>query len=195
MLPNLCGLNVTIPYKEAIIPYLDSLDDTAGNIGAVNTIHIKNGKTRGYNTDIIGFRSSLLYFAGPQPPPALILGTGGAAKAIVFVLEELNVPYLRISTHPKAGYSRGYNDLDRKLMDSYPLIINTTPLGTYPHIEGFPPLPYKYMGKRHLVYDLVYNPPITMLMAKAKDSGAQVINGHEMLKLQAAASWDIWNAP
>lgn len=192
-LPHLAGLNVTIPYKEAIIPYLDSLDDTASQIGAVNTILLTNGKTKGYNTDIIGFRSSLLHFAGSHPPPALVLGTGGASKAVVYVLEELTVPYLRISTHPRGGYALGYKDLTRELMEGYPLIINTTPLGTYPHTADCPPLPYRYMGKRHLVYDLVYNPAITLLMAQATDRGARAINGYEMLKLQAEASWDIWN--
>ena len=209
--PNLRGLNVTIPYKEAVFPYLDFIDEEAQTVGAVNTIKIQDGKLAGYNTDVYGFEVSLKKMLqkqvnpptpNPQPPIAnspilpnpnsLILGTGGAAKAIVYVLEKLNIPYLKVSRSADKG-DLTYQQIDQKLLSKYHLIINTTPLGMSPKIDTFPPISYSSLGKDHFLYDLVYNPEITSFLEKGKAQGASIQNGLEMLYLQAEKSWKIWN--
>jgi shikimate dehydrogenase len=191
---DIAGLNVTIPYKEQIIPYLDELDEHAKAIGAVNVIQFKNGATKGYNSDYFGFKNSLVNFL-PQDfkSNALILGTGGASKAIKKVLTDLSVPFQVVSR--KEGFDFTYNELKAKLeilQDSL-LIINTTPLGTYPKVEEKPDLLYEAIGKNHFLYDVVYNPSETAFMKAGKRQDAKTINGLDMLIGQAEKSWDIWN--
>jgi shikimate dehydrogenase len=194
---QLVGVNVTIPYKSEVIPLLDELDDTAAIVGAVNTIKIirENDavKTKGYNTDVIGFGDSLKKLLKPYHNQALILGTGGAAKAVATVLSDFGVKYKYVSRNPKPG-QMCYNDICLKVVDKYKVIINTSPLGMYPNVEAFPDLPYVLMDEMHLLYDLIYNPEETMFMKKGKERGAMVKNGLEMLHGQAEAAWKIWNS-
>ncbi len=186
------GLNVTIPYKKAVIDFLDELSPEAKRIGAVNTIKIDGDLRIGYNTDIYGFQESLERFIGDEKPEdALVLGTGGAAQAIQYVLEELDICYHNVSR--RSGYLN-YGDLDEPMMKKHQLIINTTPLGTYPNTLAFPDIPYEYLSKDHFLYDLVYNPAATEFMKRGKSADARVKNGLDMLYLQAEKSWDIWNS-
>ncbi|GAC1372502.1 MAG: shikimate dehydrogenase [Hymenobacter sp.] len=192
--PHLAGLNVTVPYKESVVPYLDDLAPSASRVGAVNVIECTpDGRLRGHNTDYVGFRESLrTFYPTQQAARALVLGTGGAAKAVAVALEELAIPYWQVSRDPlSAGLT--YDDLTPALVAAHPLIINATPVGTFPHAEACPTLPYEALTERHYLYDLVYNPTETLFMAKGKAAGAQVKNGFEMLCLQAEAAWDIWN--
>jgi len=194
--PELEGLNVTIPYKEQVIPYLDEMEPGCRVIGAVNTVRIKNGKLTGFNTDYYGFKESLSKWLDGRQPGALILGSGGASRAVKQALADLTIPYLMVSRQKtKVPGSVDYSDLvaDRRYLDEHHLIINTTPLGTFPNIAEMPPIPLEYLTDQHLVYDLVYNPATTLLMESAADRGALTKNGHEMLILQAEASWGIWN--
>ncbi|NDK56098.1 shikimate dehydrogenase family protein [Pontibacter fetidus] len=190
--PELVGLNVTVPYKEEVIPYLDELDETAARIGAVNTIKITNGKTKGYNTDYIGFRDSLeRFYPATKHSRALVLGTGGAAKAVCAALQNLDINYTILSRTAKPGHLT-YSTLTPERMPQYQLIINTTPLGMYPAVETFPDLPYQALTPLHYLYDLVYNPEETLFLQKGKAVGAQTINGLAMLHGQAEAAWMIW---
>ncbi len=201
--PNLEGLNVTIPYKTTIIPFLNSITDDAQKIGAVNTIKIEtiNGKKRlkGFNTDVYGFEQSLLPLLKPYHTKAIIIGSGGAARAVAFVLTKLKMDYLLVSRNIKKVNATfnptiiDANELNEDQIHQHPLIINTTPLGTFPAIETFPPLPYQAITPKHLIYDLVYNPEETVFLAKAKQQGAQIKNGLEMLQLQADKAWEVWN--
>ena len=185
------GLNVTIPYKEQVIPYIDNLSPDAKMIGAVNTIKFRADRSEGYNTDTYGFEVSLKAFYGKNKPKnALILGTGGASKAVQFVLEELDIMYHNVSR--RQGYF-GYEDLDEGIIKAHQLIINTTPLGMNPNNEMCPKIPYQYLTKDHLLYDLVYNPEKTQFMKLGEAQGSKVKNGLEMLHLQAEKSWEIWN--
>jgi shikimate dehydrogenase len=190
--PDLQGLNVTIPYKEAVMSYLDELSPAAAQIRAVNCIRFKDGRKTGYNTDAIGFRRSLGPLLKSHHNKALVLGTGGAAKAVQYVLESLNIPYKLVSRQAGAD-SLTYEQLDAAIMASHTLIINTTPLGMYPNVDAAPALPYEQLTDRHLLYDLIYNPAVTTFLQKGADKGATIKNGHEMLILQAEASWEIWN--
>ncbi|AKD03101.1 shikimate dehydrogenase [Pontibacter korlensis] len=191
--PELVGLNVTVPYKEQVIPLLDELDEAAATIGAVNTIKISNGRTKGYNTDYVGFKSSLEeFYPEPARKQALVLGTGGAAKAVWAALDALNVPYLRVSRKEGEG-QLSYTQLTSEVLSDYNLIINTTPLGMYPQVEEAPELPYDNITDQHFIYDLVYNPNQTKLMQKCAAKGAKVMNGLLMLHRQADAAWNIWN--
>ena len=194
--PELTGFNVTIPYKEAVIPYLDGCAPNAAAIKAVNTVKIDrsdgNIKLTGYNTDLIGFRDSILPLLKSHHRKALVLGTGGASKAIVAVLAELSIPAQLVSREAKPGISISYAQLTREIMEEFTIVVNTTPLGTYPKTEGFPDIPYEFLGKKHLLFDLVYNPPITQFLQKGANKGATIKNGEEMLKLQALAAWKIW---
>lgn len=191
--PELIGLNVTIPYKEAVIPYLDCLDEIAKAIGAVNTIRVEKTRLVGFNTDVIGFKRSLVNFIPENfDSEALILGTGGAGKAVKFVLSEMDVPYKVVSRRP-VPEGLTYGDLTRESIKDYRLIINTTPLGMYPEVEACPDLPYKGLESSHYLYDLIYNPEETLFMKKGKEQGALVKNGYEMLVQQAEGSWEIWN--
>lgn len=190
--PTLRGLNVTIPYKEKIIPFLDKIDQKAKKIGSVNVIKIDSeGKTEGFNSDYYGFYTSLKKILGKNRPDALILGTGGASKAVKLALEDLGISFNLVSRNPQKG-NFTYNELSNSLIESHRLIINTTPLGMFPHIKRCPKLPYQAIGNKHILYDLVYNPEITFFMQQALDKGAIVKNGLEMLHLQAEKAWSIF---
>ena len=190
------GMNVTIPYKQAVMKYLDGLDETASEIGAVNVIQFKreNGKqkTKGYNTDAIGFENSLLPLLQPHHNKALVLGTGGASKAVAYILKKNNIPFTFVSRSKKEGQYT-YEELTQEIIENTPIIINTTPLGMYP-VDSCPDIPYEYISKQHLLYDLVYNPAKTVFLAKGEKQGAAIKNGLDMLYGQAKAAWDIWNA-
>jgi shikimate dehydrogenase len=194
--PELLGLNVTIPYKEKIIAYIDKLDPVAEKIGAVNTLKfVQDGSHRmitGYNTDYWGFRDSLLPHINQSHKNALILGTGGASKAVSFVLKELGINWVFVSRNPEKG-ELGYHDLCISIIKKHLLIINTTPLGTFPDINSFPDIPYDLLTPDHILYDLVYNPPETEFLRLGRQKGAHCINGQRMLELQAEKSWEIWN--
>ena len=192
---GLRGLNVTIPHKQAVMPYLDQLDESAQKVGAVNVIKVESRQLTGYNSDYYGFRNSLEnWLPTVRSIQALILGTGGAAKAVAAVLQDLKMPYMMVSRNEKEN-GITYAELNQKpeLTTSYSLIINTTPLGMAPDIESFPEIPYSALGEVNYLYDLVYNPTETKFMALGKAQGAKVKNGLEMLHLQADKSWDIWN--
>lgn len=190
------GLSVTIPYKQQIIPFLDALDPACDRIGAVNCIRIRNGKLVGFNTDYLGFKQSLQSWLGNTIPSALVLGTGGASKAVQQALLDLGVTYLLVSRTKQAGQLT-YLDLseNKEWLQSHPLLINTTPLGTFPQVEGMPELPLEQLNESHFVYDLVYNPPVTRLMTECLTRGGKAKNGQDMLELQAEAAWSIWNSP
>lgn len=193
--PQLSGLNVTIPYKEAVIPYLDSLDKSAEKVGAVNVIKIDNGRLIGFNSDYYGFRLSLQTLVVDLPlKNALVLGTGGASKAVVAVLEDLNINVWMVS-RTKNQNTTTYQELENSnLIEKAQLIVNTTPLGMYPEIESAPDIPYKKISENCLAFDLVYNPEVSRFLQLAKQQGALIKNGLEMLELQAEKSWEIWNA-
>jgi len=189
---NIKGLNVTIPYKEAIFTHLDKLNSKAKRIGAVNTIRIsKKGKLKGYNTDEYGFRKSLTPYLKKHHNKALILGTGGASKAIAFALKKLHIQYQFVSRNTNGIYN--YNSLTPEIIAEYHLIINCTPLGTFPNIKDCPDIPYKFITNKHLLYDLIYNPEETIFLKKGKKQGATTVNGLRMLELQAEKAWEIWN--
>jgi len=193
--PTLCGLNVTIPYKQAVLPYLHELEAGAEAIGAVNAIRIADGKLTGYNTDAYGFMESLQRFlqqSDKQVHGALVLGTGGAAKAVVWVLQQMGIPYLSVSRRPETG-SILYESIEKEHFINYPLIINTTPLGMSPGTDTCPPLPWQLLHTDNLLYDLVYNPEQTLFMQKGKQAGCHTTNGLEMLYLQAEKAWSVWN--
>lgn len=188
------GFNVTIPYKEEIISYLDELDDDAKKIQAVNTIKIENnGRLKGYNTDFWGFQKSLEPYLESFHKSALILGTGGASKAVAFALDNLAVEHHFVSRNPTQGQIN-YSELSREVINHKKLIINTTPLGTFPNTEEHPLLPFEYLSEEHIVFDLIYNPAETMLMKRAAEQGAKCLNGLRMLELQAEKAWSIWNS-
>lgn len=189
--PHLKGLNVTIPYKEQVLSYLDELSDAVKEIGACNCIALTKGKLTGYNTDVIGFEQSLRPLLLPHHTKALILGTGGAAKAVAFVLKKLNIDFSYVSRSKNTNIL-SYDDLTEAVIKAYPLIINTTPLGMQPHVETKPSLSYNALDSKHFCYDLVYNPARTAFLAEAEQRGAVIKNGLEMLELQAEAGWRIW---
>lgn len=193
---NLCGLNVTIPYKETIIPFLDELDASASGVGAVNTVVFRNGKKIGYNTDVYGFEKSLTGFLAEaqraQRIKALILGTGGSSKAVAYVLKKLGIEFQFVSRTQKE-YTLSYSDLKPQIILEHKLIINTTPLGMFPKMLAAPDIPYSFITSEHLLFDLIYNPSETESLKRGKQQGAQIKNGLEMLKLQAEKSWEIWN--
>lgn len=184
------GYNVTIPYKEAIIPYLDELNFHAEKIGAVNTIKISNNKKIGYNTDWIGFKKSLQPLLKDNHKAALILGTGGASKAVKYALDQLNIAY-KVVSRTYGNYF--YTDLNQQIINQHLLIINCTPLGTFPDVEKTPEIPYEHLTNQHLAYDLIYNPAETLFLQKCKNHGAMIKNGLEMLEIQAEEAWKIWN--
>jgi shikimate dehydrogenase len=195
--PELVGLNVTIPYKEAVIEYLDELDEDAAQIGAVNTIKITSQKKLiGYNTDVYGFEQSLLRFISKHhiniPEKGLILGTGGASKAVEFVFNKLGIHFTYVSRSVKSGIIC-YQDIDSDVISNVQIIVNTTPLGMSPKIDTFPLLPYEAMSSKHLLFDLVYNPEKTVFLNKGAANGANILNGLEMLHGQAEKAWSIWN--
>lgn len=190
--PDLEGLNVTIPYKEAVIPYLQALEPTAAEIGAVNTIRVSPGGLKGYNTDVVGFRESLRPLLHESDRAALVLGTGGASKAVAHALGQLGIPLQVVSRNPGPG-QLSYQALDAALIREFPILVNCTPLGTYPAVSGAPEIPYAALTPAHLLYDLIYNPDETTFLRRGAQQGARTKNGLEMLRLQAEASWDLWN--
>lgn len=193
---ELTGLNVTIPYKEKVMSFLDELDETASTIGAVNVIKFTrdNGKTimKGYNSDTIGFENAICPFLKPHHRKALILGTGGASKAVVYTLKKLGIETSYVSRNASADILC-YADLNKETIDNHLFIINTTPLGMYPKTDACPDIPYQFLTPDHLLYDLVYRPEETVFMKKGKEKGATTVNGLEMLHGQAIAAWEIWN--
>lgn len=192
--PELAGLNVTIPYKEQVLPYLDFVDPVAEAVGACNCIRVEQGKLHGFNTDVEGFRLSLLKKLQPHHTQALVLGEGGAAKAVRYALKSLGIEFLTVSRRGNElpGIIQ-YNQLNREVMDEFYLVINTTPLGTFPDIEQAPQIPYDALGPKHYLFDLVYNPSKTLFLKSGEERGAVIENGAEMLSIQAEESWRIWN--
>ena len=189
---QLSGLNVTIPFKEDVIPLLDEIDPTAQAIGAVNVINVEGDKLVGFNTDVIGFWKSLEPKLGSTRPKALILGTGGASKAIKFALKTNGIDFLQVS-RTNSGSTIDYAQLTLELIAEHRLIINCTPLGTFPDVEAKPDLPYAGIGSSHILYDLVYNPAETAFLKEGKAKGATILNGAKMLRIQAEESWRVWN--
>jgi shikimate dehydrogenase len=191
---NLRGLNVTIPYKEAVIPFLNKLNKTAKKIGAVNTIKVtKKGKLVGYNTDYYGFKKSLEPLLKPHHKNALILGTGGASKAIAFALKKLGIKYNYVSRNISDKAKLSYQSLTLEDVKSHTIIINCTPLGTHPNTNICPDIPYEALTSEHLLFDLIYNPEETKFLSIGKLKDATICNGYRMLELQAEKSWSIWN--
>jgi len=194
--PNLVGINVTIPYKQQVMRYLDDIEEEAAKVGAVNTIKIEGGRLKGYNTDIYGFENTLLELLANATTPmtslkALILGTGGAAKAVHYVLDKLGIFSQFVSRSPKEDRLT-YQELSPFVFEDYRIIINTTPLGMSPNIHSCPSLPYEAINKDYFLYDLVYNPAQTLFLKKGSEQGAATRNGHQMLILQAEKAWSIW---
>ncbi len=198
--PELVGLNVTIPYKQAVMPFIDTFDETASEIGAVNCIDIRNGHLTGYNTDAYGFEKSVLGLLNTPTLEsllnlnlkALILGTGGGSKAVAYTLKKWHIPFQYVS-RTRSETCLSYEDIDKKIITTHQLIINTTPLGMSPNTEGCPPLPYQYIGSQHFMYDLIYNPVITQFLKRGLDNDANAKNGLDMLYFQAERGWKIWN--
>ena len=194
--PDLLGFNVTIPYKEAVIPFLDELSPEAKAIGAVNTVKIyrENGtvKLKGFNTDCFGFSESLKPFLASNHYKALILGTGGAAKAVEYVLKNIGIEVLYVSRNASAKNEVPYDVINKIAVKSFPLIINSTPLGMHPNTDSCPSIPYEHLDSNNLLFDLIYNPKETLFLKKGKAKGAITLNGLQMLKLQAEKAWEIW---
>lgn len=192
--PNLCGLNVTIPYKEQVMEYLDEIDDEAKEIGAVNVIKIteKNGKRflKGYNSDWFGFTEAIKPFLKPHHTHALILGTGGASKGILYALKKLKINTQFVSRDPSKGLT--YKQLTKEILQQYTIIVNTTPVGTFPEVKHCPPIPYHFLTDKHLVYDLIYNPIRTLFLHQAETRGATTCNGWQMFLNQAHKAYVIW---
>lgn len=188
-LENLVGLNVTIPYKTAIIPLLDELSEEATAIGAVNCIHFSEGKKKGYNTDAFGFEKTLLIHKKPHHQSALILGNGGAAKAVKYVLDKHQITYQTVARNTNLHF----DNLSKRLVQQHLLIIQTTPVGTFPNIESCVDFPFDALGANHLVIDLIYNPNVTTFLKLAAQQNAKTMNGYYMLEQQAEKSWQIWN--
>ncbi|MEI8049119.1 MAG: shikimate dehydrogenase [Bacteroidota bacterium] len=196
-LPDLQGFNVTIPYKSSILPYLDHISNEAAAIGAVNCVKIQRSTSEinltGYNTDVYGFRLSLIPLLKSHHRNALVLGTGGASKAVCYTLRDMGINYTIVSRSKQDEKQLLYSQLNQNLISDNLLIINTTPVGTYPETELYPDIPYQFLGNEHLLYDLVYNPAETRFLQKGREAGASTINGSQMLELQAEKSWEIWN--
>ena len=188
------GINVTIPYKEAVMKYLDEIDADAQKIGAVNTIKITDdNRLVGYNTDFYGFINSIKPLVKNHHKKALILGTGGASKAIAYAFSEMNIEYKFVSRKVSEGMLL-YSMLNQQNMEEYTIIVNCTPIGTHPNINECPNIPYQFLSDKHLLFDLIYNPEITKFLSEGQKRGATIKNGLEMLQLQAEKSWEIWNS-
>lgn len=191
---DLRGINVTIPYKQAVLQFLDKLDITAAKIGAVNTIKFtKKGNLKGYNTDVVGFENSIVPLLKNGHKKALILGTGGASKAIAYALNKNKITHKFVSRNPEGKKEISYATLNKEIIENHTIIINCTPLGTSPDIEKCPNIPYQFITENHILYDLIYTPEVTTFLSKGKEKGATIKNGLEMLELQAEESWRIWN--
>ena len=191
--PELKGLNVTLPYKQAVIPLLDELSDEAQEIGAVNVIRVRDGKLKGFNSDIIGFTESIRPLLQPHHTKALILGTGGASRAIRVGLSRLGIEWTYVTRSPREKMLAD-SDLTPEVMKEYSVIVNCSPVGMFPKVDEAPAIPYELLTPKHLLFDLVYNPEDTLFMKKGREQGATVKNGLEMLHLQAIASWEFWNS-
>lgn len=191
---TLSGMNVTIPYKEQVIPFLSQMDETASVIGAVNVIKFGPQGLTGFNTDFYGFQKSLEPFLQAHHTKALILGTGGASKAIRFVLDKLGIEHRFVSRSKKEDHFT-YEELDREIMEAHTVIINCTPLGTFPNLNEKPDIPYSSISERHLLFDLIYNPSKTAFLISGEAQGAAICNGQKMLEFQAEKAWEIWNTP
>jgi len=192
--PDLAGLNVTIPYKTDILSFLDERSAEVAEINACNCIKINNGKWKGFNTDIVGFEKSFILHLKAFHKKALILGTGGASKAVAFVLKKLNIDFLKVSRNKNESSSIiSYEDISAELFKEFQIIINTTPVGTFPKVDEAPPLPYELVNSQHYFFDLIYNPSKTLFLSLAEKKGAVIENGSQMLALQAEESWKIWN--
>ena len=190
--PHLRGLNVTLPYKEAVIPMLDSMSDEAREIGAVNVIQVREGRLKGFNSDIIGFMGSLRPLLKPWHQHALVLGTGGASRAIRVGLERVGLDWTYVSRTAAEGRLT-YSALTPEVMEHFQVIVNCSPVGMFPKVDACPDIPYHLLSPRHLLYDLVYNPEETLFLKRGAQQGATIKNGLEMLHLQALASWEFWN--
>lgn len=196
---NICGLNCTIPYKQQIMQFMDEIEEEAAEIGAVNTVKIiqRNGRKilKGYNTDLYGFENSLRPMLEEKHKKALILGTGGASKAIRYLFDKMGIDYLSATTKNELDEKEiSYKQIDNELMNDFLIVINATPLGTFPKVDASPEIPYEFVTPDHVLYDLVYNPAETLFLKKGKEQGAKIKNGLEMLHLQAKKSWEIWNS-
>ena len=190
--PNLKGLNVTIPYKKDVLPYLHTADETVQQIGACNCIKVVDGKLYGYNTDTVGFRLSLEPHLKRHHNKALVLGTGGSSGAVQYALQQLNIPFQLVSRQ-KERETFLYEELNDEIVKEHTLIINTTPLGMFPNVDAAPAITYSALTPNHLLYDLIYNPEKTLFLQRGEAQGAAIVNGHQMLLLQAEAGWKIWN--
>jgi shikimate dehydrogenase len=189
--PHLCGVNITIPHKESVLRFLNEVSDLVKQTRACNCIRITNNKLAGYNTDVIGFEKALISKLAQSHQNALILGTGGAAKAVEFVLMKLGINYRYVSRYPSLK-NLSYEQLTPHIMEKNTLIINTTPLGMYPKVTEAPPLPYHLLTSEHFLFDLIYNPAKTLFLKKGEEYGASIENGYDMLVYQAEESWRIW---
>ena len=190
--PDLLGLNVTIPFKESIIQYLDKTSPVCNEIKSCNCIRIENGVWTGYNTDVIGFEKSLTPLLADSHKDALVFGTGGASKAVCYVLKKLGINYRQVSRRQKRNCIQ-YREITPEILNNFTLLVNTTPVGMFPNVDECLPIPYGAITDKHLVYDLIYNPEETLFLKKAKFHGAVIKNGGEMLVIQAEESWKIWN--
>jgi shikimate dehydrogenase len=191
--PELKGLNVTIPYKEEVLQFLNSKNEIVESIGACNCIKIVGAELHGFNTDAVAFKNSLQKYLKPHHKCALVLGTGGASKAVQYALKQLGIDFLLVSRR-KQENQLGYEDVSRDNIEGHQIIINTTPVGMFPNVDQDPPIPYKVLTPDHLLYDLIYNPAKTKFLLYGEEKGAQIINGYEMLVAQAEESWRIWNS-
>lgn len=191
---SLKGFNVTIPYKQEIFKFLDNIDDTAKEVGAVNTVKYTNkGKLIGYNSDVVGFEQSIIPLLKPHHTKALILGTGGASKAVSYVFGQLGIDCIKVSRQASEKNEILYDDITKSLLSEYTIIVNCSPVGTFPNIDQKPSIPYQFITHDHLLYDLIYNPKETSFLREGINKGALTKNGYEMLVLQAEESWRIWN--
>lgn len=190
--PTLCGFNVTIPYKREVFAYLDEISDEAREIDAVNCVKLVDNKLIGYNTDVDGIRATLDALIGGARPATLLLGTGGASQAVQYVLAERGIEYAIVSRDPMRG-NMTYEQINEQVMSEVGLVINATPVGTFPNTDEAPEIPYALLNESHALFDLVYNPPITQFLARGTERGAQTVNGQLMLEHQAERAWAIWN--
>ena len=186
-------INVTIPYKEDVLPFLNEKNDIVKEVNACNCIKISEGKLSGYNTDVVGFQQSLEQVLESHHTHALILGTGGSSKAVQYALKILGIRYQNVS-RTKSTMSITYDELNEDILNSHQLIINTSPVGMFPNVERTPPIPFEFVSPKHLLFDLIYNPAKTLFLKKGEEKGAKIANGMEMLVLQAEESWKIWNS-
>lgn len=191
--PELKGLAVTIPYKKQVLSFLEDTTNEVKEMGACNCIKIVNNKLYGYNTDVVGFEKSFVAHLQPHHTRALLLGSGGASAAVEFVLKKLNITYQIVSRKVTSGSTIRYEDIDEEVIKKYSVIINCTPLGTYPNVDESPLIPYHLLTSKHYLFDLVYNPSLTKFLALGKEQGAAIQNGYDMLTIQAEANWKIWN--